>query len=120
MLVPKGDEFPQNREAPKPLRRKPSLVRSIVTDSVLYSPGDTVKIKITAASSRIKARAKFPFANGERSIAEAQFRESEGGIYIAYKIPKATPAGIYEATVYLEEINGKLEETQTVDFEVRK
>jgi hypothetical protein len=123
-LQPKGEEpSPKPDVKAQPVQRvavQSRLVQSIVTNSPVYSPGDTIKIKINAASSRVKAHAIFPFASGERAKAEAKYSTSEGGLYIPYKIPETAVAGIYEATVYLEEINSKAEEKQVVDFEVKK
>jgi hypothetical protein len=95
------------------------LVQSVIPNSPIYSRGDIVKIKIFAASRNVKAYAIFPFASGERSKVEARYSTSEGGIYIPYKIPPSAQAGPYEIFVYVQEIQGKVEEKHSVEFEVR-
>jgi hypothetical protein len=95
------------------------LVLAILSDSPIYSPGQLARIKITTASSKVKAFAVFPFGPPAQSKIEASYSITEGGLYIPFRIPAGAKPGPYSVPVYVEEMNSKLEEKQFVDFEVR-
>lgn len=106
-------------QPPTPATPNSKIVLSLLPNSPIYSRGDIMKIKITAASNRVKAFAVFPFGPPERSRVEASYNAAEGGLYIPYKIPTSVRPGHYTIPVYVQELNSKLEERQVVYVEVR-
>lgn len=110
-LMPKQDS---------PKRPSPSrLVQYVLPNSPVYTPGDTIKIKLSAASRYVKAHAVFPFGARERSKAEMLYSVAEGGLYIPFKVPQGTAPGLYEVKVYVQEIQTRAEEQHTVELEIR-
>jgi hypothetical protein len=110
-LMPKQDT---------PKQARPSrLVQYILPNSPVYGPGDTIKIKLSAASRYVKAHAVFPFGPRERSKAEMTYSIGEGGLYIPFKVPQGTAPGLYEVKVYVQEIQTRAEEQHTVEIEIR-
>ena len=96
----------------------PGIVLYVISDSPIYARGDTIRIKLSAASRHVKAHAIFPF-NSAPTRADAMYNTSEGGIYIRYKIPDNTPPGVYNIAVYVEEIQNNAQEIHTVEIDIR-
>lgn len=99
--------------------KRPRLVQFIVPNSTIYSPGDIIKLKISTASSYIKAYAVFPFEIGGKSKSRAKYSEVEGGIYITHKIPKNAKSGMYDVAIYINEIKSKDEEKIFIEIEIK-
>jgi len=91
----------------------------VITDSPIYARGDTIKIKISAASRHVTAHAIFPFVTPQHARADASYNTSEGGIYIGYTIPNSAAPGLYEIEVYVKEIQSKVQERHTVEIEIK-
>jgi hypothetical protein len=96
-----------------------NLILAIVPNSEAYVSGDMIKIKIITSSSFVKAFAVFPFGPKERAKVEASYSISEGGLYIPFKIPAGVKPDIYSVTVYVQEIQSKLEERHDIDILIK-
>jgi uncharacterized caspase-like protein len=117
-LADVGQQVTQgNMSATSILRSK--IVRAIVPNSDSYVSGEMIRIKIIAASSRVKAFAVFPFGARERAKVEAGYNVAEGGLYIPYKVPPRTAPGVYSVAVYVQEIESKIEERHDIDIAIK-
>jgi hypothetical protein len=111
-------DIPKDNSSRSPQQRS-NIVRAIVPNSESYSVGDAVRIKIIAASSRVKAFAVFPFGERARAKVEASYNVSEGGLYIPFKIPPGVKPSTYSVAVYVQEMASKIEERHDIEIVVR-
>lgn len=97
----------------------PKLAQYIVSNSPYYLPEETIKIKISTASSHVKVYAVFPFGRGSQTKVRAKYSGAEGGIYVSYKIPEDVKPGKYEVAVYVNEIKSGDEEKSYIEIEIK-
>jgi hypothetical protein len=94
------------------------LTRYVVLNQPIYRPGETIKIKINANSSQVRALAVFNPISGVYQRVDAKFAIEEAGVFVPYKLPVSTRIGHHSADVIVNRLRGTDEERFTLHFEV--
>lgn len=112
------DQLVSLRNMPKATAIKSRMIRTAILDSHIYMPGDVLKLRLQANSSKIRSFALFDMDKGQTERVEAKFSK-ENGIYLLYKIPVDVSSGSYSLELFIQELDTSNEERHNITFNVK-